>query len=213
MCLQPLYPAVEQQHCWCGEVSLPDREFGRSGVLIIDQEPGRKIPQALPSSCPSLWAWLDLQSSLSALPRCLLFRLLNLGSTASLGSPGFLPLLLVCIHFSLFLPAPHLFTLFLTPSPCLPLVALLSVQPGVLKPRHQQTLARQPHGKSSRWAWCTETHLSDGWPHSFFREMFIIFLLFKIKSMFIMEKIGTFRKNNKGKAEVPIISTPSDNHC
>lgn len=122
-----------------------------------------------------------------------------------------------CLYLlSPFLPASHLFTLFLTQAPCLPLLYFLcQFSLMFLSLDTNELLAQQPQRKSLNFASCRDTLLRDGWPHSFFKEMFIIFFLFKRKKKIcsLWKKIEVFRKNIKGKAKVPIFSILSENDC
>lgn len=120
-----------------------------------------------------------------------------------------------CLYLlSPFLPASHLFTLFLTQAPCLPLLYFLcQFSLMFLSLDTNELLAQQPQRKALNFASCRDTLLRDGWPHSFFKEMFIIFFLLKRKYAHYGKKIEVFRKNIKGKAKVPIFSILSENVC
>lgn len=119
-----------------------------------------------------------------------------------------------CLYLlSPFLPASHLFTLFLTQAPCLPLLYFFcQFSLMFLSLDTNELLAQQPQRKSLNFASCRDTLLRDGRPHSFFKEMFIFFL-FKRKYAHYGKKIEVFRKNIKGKAKVPIFSILSENDC
>ena len=135
---------------------------------IIDQEPGRKIPQAWSPDwsaefIPGPANWFSL------------LCLLDLGLTASLECRGFLPLLPACVYFSLFLPASP-FTEFLT---LVPRPHSFSSAGCSQAPTPGGDSQAAPQGVQNLCV--TQTHLSHAWPHVLFKEMSIIFSLFEIK--------------------------------
>lgn len=105
-----------------------------------------------------------------------------------------------CLYLlSPFLPASHLFTLFLTQAPCLPLFYFFcQFSLMVLSLDTNELLAQQPQRKSLNFASCRDTLLRDGRPHSFFKEMFIFFL-FKRKYAHYGKKLKCSERISKEK--------------
>ena len=167
-CPQQLYPSCRYSSIAGVKVVITCQGIRQVRSSVIGREPGRKIPQA----------WRpDWSAEFIPGPANLFSHLclLDLGLTASLKCPGFLPLLPACVYFSLFLPASP-FTEFLTPVP----------RPHSLSSAGCSQ-AQTPGGVSQAAPqgvlnlWVMQTYLSDACPHVLFKEMSIIFSLFEIK--------------------------------